>query len=426
MKIPTADIEIVNPSANVDEETLQNLTDSIREQGLSHPVIVRPANTLGKYILASGEKRLLAFRRLEWLEIEADVRKIDERKGKEIRLHENLKRFNLPWYEQVVLVKELHDLRQEEHGQAALGRPVKEAPKGWSIRDTAEELGVGIGPLSEDLGLARALEKDPSLAKVSDKKTAIRIMRIRINQYEAEEHAALPVSGERAGLVDQVFFGDSADVLKQLPSSSIDHCITDPPWIKYFDPRLTIDKRTLPVFRELYRVLKANAMLYIFAGHDDVVYYSGYDTVDPIDPSRTLHIKGELDKIGYSVSSTPIMWQKLKSLSRRGMRAWEYARDFEFIIVAAKGSPTLTSIGQLSSVKSFDIVPPVSMVHPNEKPVALIQDLLADCSYEGNIILDPFGGSGVLGAACKGTGRHFVVIERERDVYEKICKRLGF
>jgi len=425
VKIAVEHIVIIDPTTDIDMEQLNELKNSMDEQGLSHPIIVRPANGSG-YILASGEKRLLAARLLGWTEIEADIRQIDERRSREVRIHENLKRFNLPWWDQVKLVEELHTMRQSEHGIAQRGRPTKEeavAPKeerGWSIRDTAEELGVGIGPLSEDLSLARHLRTDPTLKNVKDKKTAIRLVRIAAGRHQAEIEASLPRTFE----ADQVFFGDSASILHSFPDSSIDHCITDPPWIKFFEPSLRIDERTLPVFKELHRVLKYGSFLYVFCGLDDYNYYAGTTKPNPDNPSETVRVAGELEKLGFHVANTPVIWEKEKSLSRRGVRPWEYDRDFEFIVVAVKGSPALVSSRRLSGIKQFAIVPSVSLSHPNEKPQELIEDIITDCSYEGQIIIVPFGGSGVMALAARRHNRRYVICEREKKYYDNICNRI--
>lgn len=422
MQIELADIDFPLPEEGLDQEQLQGLTDSMKEFGLSHPIILRRANNLGKYQLVSGEKRLLAAQKLGWTEIKAEVIETSEREGRMLRLNENLKRFNLPWWEQVLLVEELHTIRQEEHGAATRGRPKENAKvetRGWSIRDTADELDMGIGPLSEDLTLARALRNDQSLKNVKDKKTAIRLVRIAAQRIQSETEAGI---NRFEG--NQVFFGDSASILKKLPENSINHCITDPPWIKFFDPNLRMDERTLPVFKELYRVLKHGALVYIFCGLDDYNYYVGVTTPNPANPNESIHQLGELERIGFSVSSTPLLWRKENALSRRGVRPWEYDRDFEFIIVAAKGNPTLTSPTKVSGVKTFPIVHPSHMIHPHEKPVALIQDILVDCSYENQVIVDPFAGSGVLGEACKSMKRSYVLIERDKKNYTGICKRL--
>jgi DNA modification methylase/ParB-like chromosome segregation protein Spo0J len=431
LKINVADIHIENPTLEIDEDQLQGLTESMQEKGLSHPIKVRLANDLfgdkkDVVVLASGEKRLLAAKRIGWEQIEADIVDVDAKGARELRLHENLKRFNLPWYDQVGLVEELHNLRKEQHGEPVrTGRPpvIGEAkPKqGWSLRDTARELGVGVGPLSEDLSLARALRDDPTLRKVKDKKTAIRLARNVQSRFESEQSAGLPTTRE----FDQILFGDATEILSRFPAASFDHCITDPPWIRFFDNTLTIDARTLPVFRELYRVLKYGAFLYVVGGLDDYAYYTGVNRPNPDNPSETIHERGELEKIGFSVANTPVIWQKINSLSRRGVRSWEYDRDFEFVIVAVKGSPVLTTSRKLSGIKSHAIVHPAHMIHPNEKPISLIEDLVTDCSYEGNVIVDPFGGSGVLAEACKKNKRKYVVCERDRKSYEAICKRMG-
>lgn len=429
MKVAIEEILIEDATPDINQEQLQGIADSFKEIGQSHPVILRPANNLGtiKYILASGEKRLLAAKLLGWTEIEADVREMTPDEGKVLKIHENVRRFNLPWWDQVLLVEQLHSLRQAEHGVAKRGRPTIEASKqpekqGWSLRDTAEELGMGVGPLSEDLSLARALRLDPTLSKVEDKKTATRLARVILTRQTAERDALAP---KFETLKDEVYHGDSNEVLKQLPANSIDHAITDPPWIKFFDPSLTIDERTVPVFKELYRVLKPGSMLYLFCGLDDYDYYAGHTAPNPENPQEKIKTKGKLEEIGFEVSNTPVIWQKLKSLSRRGVRPWEYGRDFEFIIVAAKGAPALSTSRQLSGIKPFDIVHPSRMIHANEKPVELLEDIITDCSYEGNIICDPFGGSGVLGTACKNTKRHYMIIERDKKFYDGICKRLG-
>lgn len=432
MKVNLSEIQI--PERSIDEEQMEvikNLSDSMKEIGLSHPVILRKCSpneqlSKAKYVPVAGERRIRAAQMLGWIIIEADIREVSEHQGKIVRLHENLRRHNLPWHEQVQLVEELHVLRQVEHGMQDAGRPRKgEDKKGWSLRDTAAELNVGLGNLSEDILLSRALREDPNLAKVKDKRTAIKLARITIGRAQNALDSGAPQSGLRAsqGLeVDQIYLGDSADILKQLPENSIDHCITDPPWIRFYDAKLRIDQRTVPVFKELYRVLKPGAMLYLFAGMDDIFYYSGYNLPGEVEP---LHTKGALEKIGYNVGTTPVIWRKEKSLSRRGVRPWEYDKDFEFIVVACKGDAILTSGTTLSGVKAFPIVPSPSLIHPNEKPLELIRDLVRDCSHENNIIIDPFAGSGVIGAACKKEDRRYILIERDKKFYDGIIKRLG-
>ena len=69
---------------------------------------------------------------------------------RELILHENH-----PWQERLLLIEEYHDIRVKENGSRKVGRPIKNAAPLWSLRDTARELKIGVGPLSEYLRLIR-------------------------------------------------------------------------------------------------------------------------------------------------------------------------------------------------------------------------------------------------------------------------------
>jgi site-specific DNA-methyltransferase (adenine-specific) len=64
-------------------------------------------------------------------------------------------------------------------------------------------------------------------------------------------------------------------------------------------------------------------------------------------------------------------------------------------------------------------------LHPTEKPVSLMAELLTDFTNEGQTILDPFMGSGTTGVAAVRMGRKFIGIEQNREYFELACKRLG-
>ena len=61
---------------------------------------------------------------------------------------------------------------------------------------------------------------------------------------------------------------------------------------------------------------------------------------------------------------------------------------------------------------------------PTQKPVKLIEWCLLNYSKPGDLILDPFLGSGTTAVACKRTGRNFIGIEKEPKYVEIALKRL--
>jgi modification methylase len=63
-------------------------------------------------------------------------------------------------------------------------------------------------------------------------------------------------------------------------------------------------------------------------------------------------------------------------------------------------------------------------VHPTQKPEALLARIMMASSKPGDVILDPFFGSGTTGAVAKRLGRHFVGIEREQTYIDAATARI--
>jgi site-specific DNA-methyltransferase (adenine-specific) len=62
--------------------------------------------------------------------------------------------------------------------------------------------------------------------------------------------------------------------------------------------------------------------------------------------------------------------------------------------------------------------------HPTEKPVPLMMDLVSDFTQPGQVIGDPFMGSGTTGVACLALGRSFVGIEQNERWFDLACRRI--
>ena len=80
----------------------------------------------------------------------------------------------------------------------------------------------------------------------------------------------------------------------------------------------------------------------------------------------------------------------------------------------------------------FDIspVPRKNKIHQSELPLSLCEQILQYVTYEGEIVLDSFAGSGVVGEAALNVKRNCILIEILHENIDKICKRfegkLGF
>lgn len=308
---------------------------------------------------------------------------------------------SLSWQDQVVIEYELHLLRQFQYGVNKGGRPGSEGKSGWSQVDTARELGISMAKFSGDLSLAVALQANPHLRNIKSKPVALKFVKRATNREISRAESLIPDKFESEALL-----GDSNDLLELVSSGTFDVCITDPPWSKYIDPELCSDSKTNLVFPKIYRCLKKDSFLYVFLPSTDYPEYCDL-----------------LTQIGFKVQQYPLIWHK-KNMMSHGLTTWQYMRNYEFILLAVKGSPSLAAGTDLPSIFEYPIVHASKCIHPHEKPIDLIKKILLQCGYEGMKVLDPFAGSGVVGEACKKLDRKYMIIERDPKRFSLIEKRL--
>lgn len=205
--------------------------------------------------------------------------------------------------------------------------------------------------------------------------------------------------------VNSVIHADCIYAMKEMPNESIDFVVADPPYLVNYRPR---DGRQClndnnpywlkPSFRELYRVLKPDRFCVCFYGWPWVDLFvqtwkqSGFRLV-----SHLTWIKSHCSREGYT----------------KGQHEVGY--------LLAKGRPPRPDEPLL------DVLPweyTGNKHHPNEKPVIAIRPLIETYSEPGDIVLDPFAGSGTTGVAARMCGRRFILVEKVWRYYQTALKRL--
>ena len=95
------------PRRNFDEESIEELSNSIKEYGVIQPIIVTKQDNY--YQIVAGERRWRASKKAGLTEIPAIVREYDKQKNSEIALIENIQREDLNPYEKATAIRELLD-----------------------------------------------------------------------------------------------------------------------------------------------------------------------------------------------------------------------------------------------------------------------------------------------------------------------------
>ncbi len=82
---------------------------------------------------------------------------------------------------------------------------------------------------------------------------------------------------------------------------------------------------------------------------------------------------------------------------------------------------------QMRSVWTIPLTPQAEKqhgYHPTQKPLELLARIIASCTDKGDLILDPFNGSGTTGVVAKKLGRNYVGIEKEHEYVDLTVRRV--
>lgn len=99
-----------------------------------------------------------------------------------------------------------------------------------------------------------------------------------------------------------------------------------------------------------------------------------------------------------------------------------YMKNCEFTLFMFRGRGT--RIADAGSKQLIRCPPPMNAPHETQKPVGLMEHYIGNSTKRGDLVLDPFMGSGTTGVAAVQMGRDFIGIEREPKYFEIACKRI--
>lgn len=213
--------------------------------------------------------------------------------------------------------------------------------------------------------------------------------------------------------------GNCLDYFEKIPNDSIDLIVTDPPYkcISGGKPHLKsqpsgiLSKNDGKIFKEnnisetewfpeLYRILKPNSHCYVMTNTINLESY--------------LHIART---VGFGLHNV-LIWQKNNCTPNR----W-YMKNCEYILFLRKGAAkTINNVGSKTVHQFNNIVG--NKLHPTEKPVELMKLYISNSSKIGDIVLDPFMGSGSTGVAAKELNRKYIGIELDTEYYNIAKERI--
>jgi DNA modification methylase len=197
--------------------------------------------------------------------------------------------------------------------------------------------------------------------------------------------------------------GNARDVLKLLPSSSVDAIVTDPPWGVGFDDYDDF-KVFLDVRDDLYRVLKSDSWL--------VFYFT---------PKRIYDIAAYTQLFDYKWM-IPYLFESYGTVSRNPLGG---QAGYSIVMVFAKGKPKVR-FPRIDVLYADELPIVVEKVRePQFKPTYTTSALLTMFTEEGDVVLDPFAGYGSIPLVCELFNRYWIAVEIDPIKYavaEKVIR----
>ncbi|ANA85909.1 DNA methylase [Gordonia phage GourdThymes] len=226
--------------------------------------------------------------------------------------------------------------------------------------------------------------------------------------------------------IHQIWHGDSVEMCQRFKEESVDCIITDPPFGvdnlsnmavteggKKYARKIANDESpeiAIKVFKEVMSVLltktKPDCDLYVFTAYQVL--------------SDWLVMLDEFCAQFGFVRKAVLVWEK-DGPGMGDLESW--GQGHEFIIFFKKGrAPRYAK--RRNGVLHFSQLRPNELIHPHEKPPALLETLIKHSTQEGAFLVDPFGGSGSLVRAARNCGRNAVAIELDERNFLESAKKL--
>ncbi|MDR2933840.1 MAG: site-specific DNA-methyltransferase [Rickettsiales bacterium] len=251
--------------------------------------------------------------------------------------------------------------------------------------------------------------------------------------------------GKNLPKLNSILHGDCIDIMREIPDDSVDVIFADPPYNLQLNKQLTrpdhtsvdgvyegwdkfeslqeYDEFTHAWMVEAKRILKPNGTIWVIGSYHNI-----------------FKVGSAMQDLGYWLLND-IVW--IKSNPMPNFKGTRFTNAHETLLWACKSKDSkykfnyeaMKMFNEGVQMRSDWNIPICSggerlrdregfKVHSTQKPEALLYRVILSSTAVGDVILDPFFGSGTTGAVAKMLGRNFIGIERDEDYITAANERI--
>ena len=242
-----------------------------------------------------------------------------------------------------------------------------------------------------------------------------------------------------------IYHGDSLSILKTIPSNSVDLVFADPPYnLQLKNKLLRPDSSKVDAVNDKWDQFES------FKNYDDFTTNWLTEVKRVTKQDGTIWVIGSyhnifrmgkiIQDLGFWILND-IIWRKSNPMPN--FKGTRFTNAHETLIWAAQGQDAkydfnyqaMKSLNDGIQMRSDWEIPICSgkerlkdasgkKIHSTQKPEALLHRVLLSSSSPGDLILDPFFGTGTTGAVAKKLGRNYVGIEQDKNYIKEAKKRI--
>ncbi len=261
----------------------------------------------------------------------------------------------------------------------------------------------------------------------------------------APQTRAAPAEMPKVLPLDTLLQGDCIAIMRTLPSASVDVIFADPPYNlqlggdlfrpeggrvdavddawDHFDSYAAYDAFCREWLAEARRILKPDGTIWVIGSYHNI-----------------FRVGSMMQDQGFWILND-IVWRKANPMPN--FKGTRFTNAHETLIWASQGEKAkytfnyraMKTLNDELQMRSDWVLPICAgqerlkrngtKAHPTQKPEALLYRILLSCTQKGDVVLDPFFGTGTTGAVARRLGRHWIGIEREDSYCEVARERIA-
>tara|TARA_R100001086_G_scaffold151505_3_gene80536 strand:- start:396 stop:1784 length:1389 start_codon:yes stop_codon:yes gene_type:complete len=402
---------------------LKSLIEDFKEKGVIQPIaVMRQDNNTRPYKLIAGGRRMSAALQCGLVDIPcriypSDLSDLDYR---EIELMENVSRKELSWQERVMLTEEIDRLKKERYGES------HGSEEGHSASDTAKLLGVSHMTVSREKKLAEGIKRyGDKLTTAKNQSEALRLVK-RLERQDQDTKVLVKYKSDVESNVDQVKMvlgnsykhDDFFQGAEYMPSEAYHFVEIDPPYgINLKNIKRGADTGTIENYNEIAEEMYPDFLTKLMETVERLMFpyswvacWCGFQWMETV--------MSCMREVGLEVCPIPGAWIK-GTVGQTNQPETRLGSAYEIFVYARKGQAILRQQGRTNTFH-YPPVTPDTKIHPTERPIELMVEIIKTFKAPEGRVLTPFAGSGntLLAASNLGSsGTGFDLSEEYRNSF---------